>query len=154
MTTIESTPVWDGLPDPETEAEFYEGVPTKRAIAWCLDVTLIGIVSVVLVPFTLFTALFYFPVLMAVVGFLYRWVCLTRGSATLGMRLTGIEIRDHSGARLDPTGAFLHTAGYAASLAIFPLQLVSIALMLISPRAQGLTDHGLGTAAINRPAEG
>ena len=37
-------------------------------------------------------------------------------------------------------------------MAIFPLQLVSIVLMLISDRKQGLTDHLLGTVALNRSA--
>ncbi|MFA5539808.1 MAG: RDD family protein, partial [Gemmobacter sp.] len=35
----------------------------------------------------------------------------------------------------------------------FPVQILSVGLMLTGARAQGLTDHLLGTAAINRPAE-
>ena len=31
-------------------------------------------------------------------------------------------------------------------------QIISIVLMLTSPRAQGLSDHVLGTAAVNRAA--
>ena len=104
-------------------------------------------------PFTLFTALFYFPLLFMTVGFLYRVVGLARLSATPGMWLTAIQIRDRDGARLDLTGALLHTAGYTLSVMMFPLQLVSIALMLLTPRRQGLTDLVLGTAAINRPTE-
>ncbi|MGR3757507.1 MAG: RDD family protein [Tranquillimonas sp.] len=148
-----TAPHFPTLPDPDTEGEFYADVPFKRLLAWIVDVILIGIVSVVLVPFTLFTALFYFPLLFMTVGFLYRVVGLARLSATPGMWLTAIQIRDRDGARLDLTGALLHTAGYTLSVMMFPLQLVSIALMLLTPRRQGLTDLVLGTAAINRPTE-
>jgi hypothetical protein len=37
-------------------------------------------------------------------------------------------------------------------MAAFPLQFVSIGLMLMTERKQGLTDHVLGTAAVNRAA--
>ncbi len=149
---LETDPWQGGLPDPDTEAQFYDGVPLKRLIAWAIDVTVIAILSLVLVPFTAFTALFYLPVFMALVGFLYRWASLGRLSATPGMRLVGIELRTAEGRRLDLMTALLHVAGYATSMAVFPLQLLSMALMVVTPRKQGLTDHVLGTAAIRRAA--
>ena len=150
MTIIDH---WQGgLPDPVTEAQFYEGVPAKRLIAWVVDVTVIFVLSLLLVPFTAFTALFYLPIFMAVVGFLYRWASMSRISGTTGMRLVGIELRSFEGRRLDAGTALFHVAGYATSLAFFPLQLLSMALMVITPRKQGLTDHILGTAAIRRAA--
>ena len=141
-----------GLPDIETETEFYEGVPAKRLFAWAVDVVLIAILSVLSLPLTAFAGLFFFPLLYFLVGFLYRWVALSRSSATPGMRFAAIEVRDASGGRLDTGTALLHTAGYTASVAMFPAQLVSIALMLVTPRRQGLTDLILGTAAIRRMA--
>lgn len=152
MTSIDH---WqDGLPDPETEtgAQFYDGVPVKRLIAWVVDVTLICFLSLLLVPFTAFTAVFYLPLFMAIVGFLYRWASLARISGTPGMRLVGIELRSFEGRRLDAGTALFHVGGYATSLAIFPLALLSAALMVVTPRKQGLTDHVLGTAAIRRAA--
>jgi uncharacterized RDD family membrane protein YckC len=140
------------LPDPYSHAELYRDVPTKRLVAWGVDFLAIAAMTVALIPITLFTALFYLPFLAMMVSFLYRWVTLTRGSATWGMRFTAIEIRAPDGGRLDASQAFLHTLGYHVSLAIFPLQLLSIALMLMSERKQGLTDHVLGTAALNRVA--
>lgn len=140
---------YPGLPDPEREAEFYADVPMKRFFAWLVDVVLITLLTALLVPLTLFTALFYLPLLYFVVSFLYRTVTLARGSATPGMRLTAIEIRDRAGRPLDLMAGFLHTTGYAISWAVFPLQLISGGLMLGTSRAQGLTDHVLGTAAIN-----
>lgn len=138
------------LPDPYANAEMYADVPTKRLIAWCVDFLAIAAMTVVLVPITLFTALFYLPFLALMVSFLYRWTTLTMGGATWGMRFASIEIRDARGARPDMLTALLHTLGYHVSVAIFPLQLVSIALMLMSERKQGLTDHILGTVALNR----
>ena len=138
------------LPDPEIRPEFYEGVAFKRGLAWFVDTLLIGIVTAIAIPFTAFVGLFFLPLLFFVIGFLYRWVTLANGSATPGMRLFSVEFRDRDGRRFDAGLAFIHTAGFTASVAIFPLQLVSIALMLISDRGQGLTDHVLGSTAINR----
>ncbi|WP_424970463.1 RDD family protein [Dinoroseobacter sp. S76] len=140
------------LPDPYTNAEMYADVPTKRLIAWGVDFLVIAAITAVLVPITLFTALFYIPFLWLMVSFLYRWVTLSGDGATWGMRFASIEIREGNGQRLDMMSAFFHTLGYHVSIAIFPLQLVSIALMLMSERKQGLTDHILGTVALNRSA--
>lgn len=126
--------------------------PVKRLLAWVVDVLLIAVLTAVVVPFTLFIGLFFLPVLYAVLSFLYRWVTLANGSATWGMRLFAVSIRQPDGAPLDSSTAFLHTAGYFVSVIVFPLQLISIALMLISPNRQGLTDHVLGTVALNRSA--
>lgn len=141
-----------GLPDPLREPAFYEGVATKRALAWVIDEALIFALCLVALPFTAFTAIFWWPVLWMLVGLPYRWATLARGSATLGMRLMAIQIRDRRGERLDPQTAGLHVAGYAVSMTLLPLQVVSVALMAGLGRGQGLTDLALGTAAINRPA--
>ena len=149
MTTID---VYAPLPDPVREAAFYDGVPLKRLMAWLIDLVPIALITILLVPLTAFTALFFLPVLWAVVDFLYRWVTLARGSATWGMRLAAIELRRADGDRLDTATAFLHVAGYTVAMVLFPLQLVSMALMLLTPRVQGLTDLVLGTVALRRSA--
>ena len=140
------------LPDPQTQPEFYEDVAMKRLIAFVLDTVLIALITVLVVPFTAFTGLFFFPFLMAAVGFVYRVISIANGSATLGMRLMAIEFRNASGARFDLGQAFLHTVGLNLSFAIMPLQLVSVVLMATTERGQGLTDHVMGSVAINRPA--
>jgi len=142
-----------GLPDPLTKPQFYTGVLAKRAAAWVFDVVLVGILCVIIVPFTVFTALLFFPFLMLVVGVIYRWFTIASKSSTWGMRLMGIELRDHDGLRLDSQSALMHTAGYSFSMAMAPLQLVSVLMMLLSDRKQGLTDHLLGTTAINKPVD-
>ncbi len=140
------------LPNPETAPAFYAGVPTKRLLAWVVDVILIGVLCVLVLPFTAFTGIFFFPFLMLFVGFFYRWFTIAGGSATWGMRLMAIELRDMDGLRLTSGMAFAHTAGYTISVITAPLQLISIVAMLLTPRGQGLSDMVLGTTAINKPA--
>ena len=140
-----------GLPDPDTHPEFYDDVPVKRLMAWVVDVGLIAVATAAISVFTLFLAPLFLP-LFLVVGFLYRWMTISGGSATLGMRLMAIELRGADGERLDGLTAFLHVAGYTVSVITFPLQLISIVLILTTARKQGLTDMVLGTAAINRHA--
>jgi hypothetical protein len=140
------------LPDPETQPEFYSDVTSKRFFAWVLDMVFIGFLSGVAVLLTAFTGLFFFPLLLLVVGFGYRVLTLASGSATWGMRFVAIEFRDETGAPFDMTKAVMHTLGYSISLSLFPLQLISIVLMLTTQRKQGLTDHLMGSVAINRTA--
>lgn len=147
-----AAPFMSALPDPHRQPAFYDGVVIKRGIAWVIDVMLIGILSALIVPFTAFTAVFFFPFLMLIVGFIYRWFTLASRSSTWGMRLMSIEFRDHEAKRFDSSAALLHTLGYSISVAIAPLQLISIVMMLVSARGQGLTDHLMRTTAINRPA--
>ncbi len=139
-------------PDPERHAAFYSGVPTKRLFAWLIDMVLIALVTAIIVPFTAFTALFFLPLLYLCVGFLYRWFTLSGRSATWGMRLMNIEFLDRGGLRFDGATALLHTLGYSLSVAFVLPQVLSVVLMLISSRGQGLTDHVLGSVAINSPA--
>ncbi len=66
------------------------------------------------------------------------------------MRFVGIELRDAQGAPLDGGLAFLHTLGYSVSMAIPVLQVISVLMMMLGARGQGLTDALLGTVALNR----
>ncbi|MFP4273509.1 MAG: RDD family protein [Paracoccaceae bacterium] len=139
-------------PDPHYQPEFYADIPAKRLMAWVVDMILVLLLSVLALPFTAFIGVFFFPFLVFAVGFAYRTVTLARGSATWGMRLMSMEIRDVTGHRLDLQTAALHTLGFTVSFAVFPLQIVSIVLMLTTAYRQGLTDHLLGTVALNRRA--
>lgn len=140
------------LPDPETQPTFYADVPAKRFIAWVIDMVLIAILCALILPFTAFTGIFFFPFLMLITGFIYRVLTLAGGSATWGMRVVGIELRAQTGDRFDFGAALLHTIGYSISFAVPLLQLLSIILMLASRKKQGLTDHLMGSVAINRAA--
>ena len=140
------------LPDPDRQAEFYADVPIKRALAWVVDAIVIAIITMIVVPFTLFLSLFFLPALYLTISFLYRTISLTRHSATPGMRLMAIEFRDRTGAKFDLGTAFLHTLGYTLTISTLLPQLLSMGLMLTTARGQGLSDLVLGTVAINKPA--
>ncbi len=143
---------YPNLPDPMVQPEFYDSVTIKRGLAWVIDAALILALVVPIVVMTLFIALWFLPLLFFVVGFIYRVATITNRSATWGMRLMSIEFRDRRGEYVDFSQAFMHTLGYTVSMSIFPLQLISIAMMFLTERGQGLTDMMLGTVAINRRA--
>ena len=139
-------------PDPVTQPEFYSDVPAKRLIAWVVDTIVIIGLCLLILPLTGFVGIFVLPALFLTVGFAYRVITIARGSATWGMRLTAIEFRRMDGQPFDLSMAFLHTLGYSVSMAFVVLQVISVVLMMTTDRAQGLSDHILGTVAINRKA--
>lgn len=147
-----ATDTYPNLPDPMVQPEFYDSVTIKRGLAWVIDAALILALVVPIVVLTLFIALWFLPLLFFVVGFIYRVTTITNRSATWGMRLMSIEFRDSRGEHFDFSQAFMHTLGYTVSMSVFPLQLISIAMMFLTERGQGLTDMVLGTVAINRRA--
>lgn len=142
-----------GLPDPDTQAEFYQDVTLKRLLAWVIDVALIVAICFVIGLLTFGIGFFLWGLVYLAVGFVYRTTALTNNSATLGMRLTAIELRRHDGQRFDRQTAALHTLGYYLSMSTAVLQMISIVMMFTTARGQGLGDMVLGTAAINRAAE-
>lgn len=140
-----------GLPDPELLPEFYALVPAKRLLAWLVDGVLILLLTAVVLLLTALLTIWILPLLYVAVNVAYRVVALARWSATPGMLLMAVELRDARGARLDAMTALLHTLGYTASSVLVLPQVASVALMLITPRRQGLSDLVLGTAMLNRP---
>jgi len=139
-----------GHPDPDRLPAFYGGVPGKRVIAWLIDWVVASVIAALLLPLTLFLGLFVFPVMVAVVGFVYRWSTLAGGSATWGMRLMAIELRDTDGLRLDGATAFWHVALHYGLLIVSPGLVISGVVTLMTPKRQGLHDLVLGTVALNR----
>lgn len=140
------------LPDPVIQPEFYADVPMKRLLAWLVDTILIALICLLILPFTAFTGLFFFPLLMLMVGFAYRVITIANRSATWGMRLMAIEFRTAQGERFGLGLATLHTLGTPFSFALPVLQVISVVLMMTTARGQGLTDHLLGSVALNRTA--
>ena len=140
------------LPDPVIQPEFYADVPMKRLLAWLVDTILIALICLLILPFTAFTGLFFFPLLMLMVGFAYRVITIANRSATWGMRLMAIEFRTAQGERFGLGLATLHTLGTSLSFALPVLQVISVVLMMTTARGQGLTDHLLGSVALNRAA--
>ncbi len=139
-------------PDPDTQSWFYADVVPKRAVAWVFDTVIIALLVALIVPLTGFLALFFLGGLYVVISFLYRWIGLARNSATLGMRLMGLEFRDAQGYRMNAAMGFAHTLFYVISVAfVFP-QIISVLMMMFGKRGQGLSDLVLGAVLVNRRA--
>ncbi len=92
---------FDALPDPHTQPAFYEGVGVKRLLAWVVDTVLIGGIAVVIASIPLFLLWFVFPLVFLVVSVIYRIGSIKAFSATPGMRVFNIELRNHQGQRLE-----------------------------------------------------
>ncbi|MFT6023267.1 MAG: putative RDD family membrane protein YckC [Ascidiaceihabitans sp.] len=143
----------DNLPDPIEQPGFYASVPGKRLLAWVFDAVFVLILCIVVLPFTGFLALLIWPLWWLMFDFAYRTITIATGSATWGMRIMAIELRNTSGARLNLPEAALHTLGYTISIGSLLIQAVSMVLMSASFRGQSLSDHILGTVMINRRAK-
>ncbi|MCL5777361.1 RDD family protein [Limibaculum sp. FT325] len=147
-----------GLPDPDRDPQFYDGVPLRRLVAFVIDalVTLllmatVGLVGLLMGFVTMGLGWLLIVPAFALVGFIYRFTMLRERSATLGMLAAGIELRGPDGERLDGPLAAVHTLAYFATLYIPLAMLIGVALMAFNPRRQLLHDLPLGTAMINRP---
>jgi len=139
------------LPDPVKDAQFYAGVPFKRLIAWIIDFGIIILLTLAAVIGSLGLGAFIYPVIMLCINLAYRIFTLQMYSATLGMRLAGIEIRNAQGNKLTLKEALWHTGLYTVIFLFIFGMVISVVMMLLSHRGQGLHDYLLGTTAINRP---
>lgn len=142
--------------DPAREPGLFDGVLSKRVLAFIVDVILLGLFELlaVLIVFALgiFTfglawLLFALP-FFAIVAVLY--VALTLGgpkAATPGMRLAGITIRSSNGERIGFIIAAAHVVLYWVLLSFLtPLVLL---VGLFSNRKRLLHDMLLGTVVMN-----
>ena len=140
------------FPDPANQSWFYADVLPKRVVAWVFDTMITAFLVGLIVPLTGFLVLFFLGGLYVVISFLYRWIGLASHSSTLGMRIMGIEFRDAEGFRLTTGAGFAHTLFYALSVAfVFP-QIISVLMMCLGKRGQGLSDVVLGVVLVNRRA--
>jgi len=139
------------LPDPDYDHAFYDGVPAKRLFAWLIDVVFVFAISFVLGLLTLSVLWWIWPVTFIVVNFLYRAGSIAAWSATPGMRVMNLELRNAMGGRFNGGEAMLHTLAYMVATGFVILQLISIVMMAMGARHQGLHDLLIGSAAINRP---
>lgn len=142
------------LPDPILDAQFYDGVPVKRLIAWCVDVLVVAGLILLALLASVGLLVVVFPVLAFTLNLIYRAWTVQRWSATPGMRTVGLELRNRQGDKLSPFEAVAHSIIYILVFATLIGALVNAVMMLVTDRGQGLHDMILGTTAINRPENG
>ena len=144
------------LPDPATAPELFEGLLTRRAFAFLIDMVLIGTLILVLslvglVAGFLTLGLAWLAltlVIPATVVFYYAATLGSRKRATLGMQAMDIVLTPTRGAPLDGWMAVLHAAVFWLTVWIsWP---VSLLVILFTPRRQMIHDLVAGTLMVRR----
>lgn len=144
-------PLYDAAANPE----LFDGVLSKRIVAFIIDAILIvalmvpGALMILLLGIvTLGLAWFLFPALFAIVALGYVGLTLgSAASATIGMRATGIEMRTWNGGRAFPLLAIMHALIFWFSVGLLtPLILL---VGLFTERKQLLHDLLLGVVVAN-----
>ncbi|PCH82365.1 MAG: hypothetical protein COB90_01190 [Hyphomicrobiales bacterium] len=141
--------------DPKTHPHLFDGVRSRRIIAWIIDGIVLGIlVGIVLLLtgiMTLGIAWLFSWIIGPIVTFGY--IVTTLGgprSATIGMRVMGLELRTWQGARMNPALAAIHfVLFYVCSAVLTPLVLL---VSLFSSRKRLLHDIILGTDMLDARA--
>jgi uncharacterized RDD family membrane protein YckC len=144
--------------NPDTDPALFDGVLSKRIVAFIIDAILIvalmipaALLVLVLGFVTFGFGWLLFPPLFAIVALVYMALTLgSAASATPGMRVTGVEMRTWSGQRLFPLLAIMHALIFWFSIALLtPLVLV---VGLLTRRKQLLHDLLLGVVGLNAEA--
>lgn len=148
-----NTRVLDGeiIPTRLDDVRAYDGVRTRRIIAFLIDYLIIGLL---LIPFGILVFLLglltfglgwsLFGILAPAVALLYVWSTLGgRNQATTGMRIMGIRLDRLDGRPVDGLLAVVHTVLFwAGNVLLTPLVLL---VTLFADRKRTLHDLLLGT---------
>jgi uncharacterized RDD family membrane protein YckC len=147
--------------DPATQPELFEGVLARRVMAFLIDVLIIAaplaFLAIVMAVFTVFTlglGAFVFLLLWPISviwALLYFGMTLgSASSATIGMRIVGLEMRTWYGAPCYfVLGAVQAVAYWLTVTFLTPFVLL---VPLFNDRRRLLHDMLVGTIVINHPA--
>lgn len=145
------------LPDPEYDPQFYDGVASKRLVAWGIDAVVIFFIFIflmlVLGALTFGIAGYFFIPILMLSSIGYRTVTIASFSATPGMKFMGIEFRGHDGQCFTTVQAAVHSAVFSLLMTSVIGLIISIVCILKTKLGQGLPDLLLGSTAINRPVD-
>ena len=144
------------LPDPDTAPELFEGVLTRRVLAFGIDVVILlmlvtaaSIAGVLIGLFTLGIGFLGMPlILLGSVVFYYGATLGSARRATIGMQMMDIVLTPTRDAPLDGWRAFAHPLVYWLTCWVLPP--FSLLVALFTPRRQLLHDLLLGTLMVRR----
>lgn len=140
---------WTGSPDPLNRPELFEGIVTRRVLAYLIDVAIVlGILAFLwlLVAITLFMLSSIAGILTPLIPLAYHTLLIGgRDSATIGMRLMGIQVRTLDGGHPDYIHAGLLTLLFYGTMALTGLLLIAA---LFNDRNRCLHDWLSGTVTV------
>jgi uncharacterized RDD family membrane protein YckC len=147
-----------GIPDPLVHPECYHGVALRRVLAYLVDVVIIAAIMAVaalvfavagILTFGLLT-----PLLLVVFAFIplgYHTLLIGGPrSATIGMRMFGLEVRSLEFDHPDTLQALVQSVIFYLSVALTSSLILIVALF--NPRRRTLHDFIAGTVVVNRVA--
>jgi len=129
----------------------YEGVLTRRVVAFCIDYLIIGLLMIPFAILVFFLGIItlglgwgLFGVLFPLVAIIYVWNTLGGpNQATVGMRMMGIRLDRLDGRPVDGLLAVVHTVLFwAGNVVLTPLILLAT---LFTDRKRTIHDLLLGT---------
>ena len=156
---LEDAPFWQGpAPDPLDHPEYYEGVVLRRIFAHLVDLgfilLLIGFAGLFFILLGVISlGLLLMPLVVVGVAIPLAYDALQVGgrrSATLGMRMLGLEVRSWTGARPPMAQALLRAVlfwGMSYMTAMLVMWLL-LGVALFNTRRRCLHDYLSGTVVV------
>jgi uncharacterized RDD family membrane protein YckC len=157
MAEFSAPATWTGCSlDPSASPALYDGVAWRRCVAYFIDLLAIavllgatwtGLIMLGLLTFGLLWSLLPLAIWLIPIGY---HACLVGGAhnATLGMRLTDLEVRTLTGGRPGLGQGFLMAALFYATVA--PTGLLILIVALLNDRRRTLHDYLCGVVVIRR----
>ena len=146
-----STRTYDAETARFDDSRLYDGVLTRRVVAFCIDYLIIGLL---VIPFAILVFLLgvltlglgwaLFGVLFPAIALIYVWLTLGGpNQATTGMRMMGIRVERLDGRPVDGLLAIVHSILFwAGNVILTPLILLAT---LFTDRKRTVHDLLLGT---------
>jgi uncharacterized RDD family membrane protein YckC len=146
----------DAAPDPLGFPALYDGLLWRRALAYLVDIMVIGMLLAMawtgfvllgLLTFGLLWSLLPLATWIIPLGY-HAWLVGGPQGATLGMRLADLEVRTWSGGRPRFGQALLMAALFYATVA--PTCFLVLLLVLLNDRRRALHDYLSGVVVVRR----
>jgi uncharacterized RDD family membrane protein YckC len=141
---------WTQEPNPMSHPELFDGVMFRRIIAYLIDAIILSGTILFLWFLVMMTLGLLGPIaalITPVIPIAYHSLLIGGpNSATIGMRMMGIEVRRLDGARPELVQALLQTLLFYATLALTGLLLIAA---LFNDRRRCLHDWLSGTITVN-----
>lgn len=145
--------VWNGGPDVMSDPALFDGIIFRRVAAYLIDAAILAGAAVFLWFVVILSLGLLGPVAALITTAMpvayHSLLIAGPNSATVGMRLLGIEVRRLDGGRPDLVHALIQTLLFYATLATGVVLLIAA---FFNDRRRCLHDWLAGTVTVNAPA--